>query len=357
MRRRSLGGRLRLLILRLVSFRGGRWAMGMAVLGVILTVSMAVGLSLGVTAAAALFATGTAMLAALLLVVRPRWRKKQLGRAVAGLSGLTAPATEGTFVSWQAWEVEPAVRAAVAAALVPDPRPELVLGRIDGDGRLASPYGEFPGFEAVSEERFIPRRRFGLDLVLHGDRVVVRKDYRGNLEEMAHETFALIGLAGIANVPAVHRMDLKKTVLYRSFAAGDTVNDLLVRAGARIQLAQTENDPELQALPTRKRLEAVLARGTDLVPQCLSESFLRSIEDQVAAIHQRRVAGLSLTFGNLVVDTERDEPWFIDFDGARTYHPSPFNVAFLLRRWDDLAKLQRFYDREEAWGARREEGS
>ncbi len=343
----ALRSRLRRIILRLMSSPGGLWAVGATALWMSFKIAVAVGLFLGLSAAIGFFASAVVALAVLLFFFRPRWRQGQLERALRGLRHRSKKeASDGdSFVSWKTWPVDPAVRHAVEEARQRETASEsLTLGEIGDDGRLKSPFGSFPGFQKTAEEEFLSQQ-VGLELVLLGDRVLVRKDYRGQVEEMAHETFALFRLATTANVPSLHSVDLESTIVHLSFTTGDTVNDLLVEAGARIQPSHTEGDPELEDLSEEKCREAILARGRAFVPQCLSEDFLHSLERQIEAIHGCQVAGLNLSFGDLVIDVKRDQPCFIDFAGARTYHESRWNLSFALRRMEDRDKLERFYQR------------
>ncbi len=266
--------------------------------------------------------------------------------AEGGNEGLAAQ-----LPGWSQWPVNAEVRAAVEAqrdGAQHDGSKELVLGRIDADGRLLSSFGEFPGFDAVDEETFLPRTRYDLDLVLAGDRLAVRKEYRGDRQAFLREWLVLSHLAGAAEVPAVLAVDEGACRLSRSFLPGDTVNDLLVRSGAVLRLAQTAEDPELAQLEGKARLDAVLARGTARLSQVVSQEFLARLETLVDRIHARGVTGLSLTFGNVMVTPTQGSdgiPWLFDFDGS-LIHPSTKSFAFELERDRDRRKLHQIYGLE-----------
>lgn len=273
-----------------------------------------------------------------------RWRHRRR-RLTEAREAAATPA--GFFLSWTDWPVDAAVRRAVDAAVPPPeaPRGEIVLGRIDGDGRLSSPWGELPQFEPVAADEFVARTRFDLDLVLLDGRVLIRKDYRGRRAEMLAEWHALGRLRGRANVPGVWAACEERGLLYRSFIPGDTLNDLLVRCGARIRLVETRGDQALGHLDGVARLEEVLERGTRLLGRAVPPGVLAELERQLDRIHRAGVARLSLTFGNVVLEPASQAPWLVDFDGAETY-ASTSSALFAFRRDQDRVKLNRFYDRD-----------
>ncbi len=269
-----------------------------------------------------------------------RARREARARLAAARSAYTA----GTFTSWTAWPVDPATRARVEAVRQAQAAREIVLGHIDGDGRVLSRFGALPGFEPVEEAAFIQRYRYLLDIVLVGEDVLIRKDYQGDRASLLREWRSLGRLYGKVNVPAVYRVEEQSTRLYKNLIAGTTINDLLVEQGARIRLAQTAEDPALAALEAASRIEAVLDRGARLVPSCMPEAWLEDMEQQIDRIHACGVAGFSLTYGNIVVDQQAQRLWFIDFDKARSYR-SLTDGVFLYRRDQDRRTFNRLYGR------------
>ncbi len=169
----------------------------------------------------------------------------------------------------------------------------------------------------------------------------MRKDFRGCRTQFIHEWHNLVLLNGKANVPTVYRVDETRSVLYKNFIPGPTIRVRLVQAGARILNKQTDHDPQLATSDRQARLDIILARGTAFISKSLSSHVLKRIEQQMEAIHRCGVAGLSLTFGNLIVD-DCGVPWFLDFEGARAF-PSTRHPLFVLRRDKDRALFNRIY--------------
>jgi SAM-dependent methyltransferase len=240
--------------------------------------------------------------------------------------------------------VTAAVRQAVEQARRAQAGAELVLGRFDGDGRVLSRFGVLPLLPMVPLPAADPRRRFQLEIVLAGDAVLVRKDFGGDRARFLSEWLSLAVLGGRANVPAVFRVDEPRCVLYKNLVPGPTVRQLLAEAGAEILQVQTREDPALRALPAAERVEAVAARGARLIPRCLPETVLQQMEAQLDAMHAAGVTGVSLTFGNVVLDADSGEPWFIDTEGSEL-HARRDRLRFRYRRDQDRSKFNRLYGR------------
>jgi len=248
------------------------------------------------------------------------------------------------FSNWNDWPVISAVRTAIEEYQQARPGEEIILGRVDNDGRLWGAFGPLPGWIMVTEETFVPRYRFPLDVVLVDGKVLVRKDFRGDHERFVREWHNLSVLMGEANVPAVFQVDEGQMLLYKNLIIGQTIRDILVEAGAEILNVHTDKDQTLAHLNTIERLHTILARGTKLLPELFPESFFLELERQMNAIHRLGFAQLSLTFGNIMVDGD-GAPWFIDLEGAQSYSLNN-TVAYRRHRDQDRVKFNRIYGRE-----------
>ena len=124
-------------------------------------------------------------------------------RRLAGQAAHSHRRSATPRVSWRKWKVDTAVRRSVDLKGENHDTGMTLLGRFDNDGRLCSGVGPLPDLEHVSEEHFVPRYRFGLDLALIDGTVVIVKDYRGNrtafVDELAARKLplgAVVALAG-----------------------------------------------------------------------------------------------------------------------------------------------------------------
>lgn len=272
-----------------------------------------------------------------------------LGRIVsrmvpAGRPRETAGAGPEQFQSGRDWLPRETLEAALERQpAVPDE--PVVLGRIDNDGRVGLVCGPIPGADPVDEHAFVERRRYHLDVVLENDRVLVRKDFRGDRRAFLREWRSLEALAGRPGCPAVHRAETSRLRLWKSFVPGPTLRQRLVRAGARILSIDTEAEPELARLGPQARIEAVWARGRERFADALPADFLDGLERRLNSVHRRGVTGFSLSFGNVVLHEGTDEPWFIDFDAAVAHRRSS-GLAFRLARDRDRDLFNRIYGRE-----------
>lgn len=220
---------------------------------------------------------------------------------------------------------------------------DVVVGRIDNDGRLLAFQGPLSDLDEVDATDFVERYRFDLDIVRHGDFLALRKNYRGNRQAFLREWRSLAALGGQQGCPTVHRVDEENLVLYKSFIAGQTLRQHLARSGARILSVDTEGDPELAQLSAEERLEAVWSRGRDVFAKALPEGLLTLFEQRLDALHRQGVTGFSLSFGNVVL--HRGEPWLIDFDAA-VAHDDLGSLAFALSRDRDRQLFNRIYGRD-----------
>jgi SAM-dependent methyltransferase len=280
--------------------------------------------------------------------VRPLSEKWFVKRMVREARTLTAErrlgGNQALFTSWDRLPIDPQTRRAVERRQARHPGEELVLGRFDRDGRIAWSFGPIPGLPSIPAAEFIPRRRFDLNLVLIGERVLVKKAFRKDRKAFAGEWLALSRLAGRARVPALHRADERAGILYKNFIPAKTVREALVEQGAEILLAQTDGDPRLTGLPPAERLERISNRGREKVTAALSAEFLRNLEAELDRLHAGGVTGVSSTFGNVLVGPEDQAPWFIDLEGTRNHRSRGW--FFQICRDRDRTEFNRRYGRE-----------
>jgi len=142
-----------------------------------------------------------------------------------------------------------------------------------------------------------------------------------------NEWFNLLILYGKANVPAIYRVNEKETTLYKNLVLGEIVRDVLVRAGAKIMHMQTDHDPELGGMSKVDRLATIVARGTAVISNCLTEKFLVEMEDQINTIHSYDITKITPTFGNVIIGAINKKPYFIDLKVRNT---APVGVSFFI---------------------------
>lgn len=253
-------------------------------------------------------------------------------------------AHQQSFTTWKDYPVQQQVRQAIDRALIEAPSGEVVLGEIDNDGRIYGLFGPLPYVHNIPETEFVPRYRFGLQIVLLNGLVLIKKDFRGNWNHFANESHNLLKLQTRANVPQIYRADPHRCILYKGLIPGHTVRDLLVQAGADILTVNVEKDNSLEDLSQDERIYEVWARGRKRLGLALPEAFLPQLEHELDRIHACGVARLSLTFGNIMMDARDGRPWLIDLEGSIDYGPWP-GVLFDHERDRDRQKYNQIYGR------------
>ncbi len=251
---------------------------------------------------------------------------------------------EGRFLPWREWVEGEELTADLSTVLSSPSSSEVVLGRLDDDGRLLSSYGKVPGFERVERSEFVERYRYDLDLVLVDGLILIRKAFRSDRAGYLREVSALRRLDSNSRVPGVFRADDQKLLLYKSFIPGRTLREHLVEKGAAILNHQVTADPRLAELTPSQRVDEVWSRGRRELDRWDGGSLMPSLERELDRVHGEGVTGFSLTFGNVVLRRHTQDLWFIDFDRAHV-HPAPSGPLYHFRRDQDRQLFNRIYGR------------
>lgn len=209
------------------------------------------------------------------------------------------------FTLWSEWPISPNTRESVEIVRKSRPGKELTIGHIDANGRLLGLFGELYGFKNIKKDDFVERSRYLLDVVLIGDRALVRKDFRGDRLSFLREWYSLIVLYNKANIPAIHHVDEEHCLLYKNLVLG----------------------------------HSPLSDGS-----IKSKDFLLEMENQLDKIHACGVTGVNLLPGSIIIDFKNSTPWFTDFDDAQI-HPSTSSLIFAYRRNTDRINFNKIYKR------------
>jgi serine/threonine protein kinase len=227
-----------------------------------------------------------------------------------------------------------------------DHHSDLVIADIDQDGFLLSRVGDLRGAPTVAPERFLPRRRFDLQVVVRDGVLAVRKDFKGDRGAFVRELTALHELAQAGcNVPAVLDFDVDGLVLTVSYVVGAVLREELARRGALLR----DRDVRHRGLlgPTsRLREHQRIARGRELLDTAVGPDFAARYFAQLRKVHAAGYVLHDIKYGNVVIEQDSGAPYLIDFDAARTY-PS---VGYLTRRFlrdQDYRKFNRHFAADE----------
>ncbi len=297
------------------------------------------------------WAVAAAALAALAFLRRIR-HERQLILAAREITGrLRIDPDPGA--SWQRWQVPSELRDEVEKAQVAGDEP-LVLGSIDRYGRTYSPFGELPSFAPVSREDLQPRVRFALDIVLRGDRLLLRKDFAANSPSLVRRIanrlrrgptewsyshkksfgcdwyfLVLLKEAG-AEVPQVVNADEDNYVIEIDFITGKTVEELIE--------SQVTSDPTA-SLDRQK--ETVRTRSSSLVQEVLPPGFIDQLRRQLDQAHSLGVVSIDMSYQHILVHPVSGNPVEVDFE--RTMQFSHTDKLFHHKRDRDRRDFNRLY--------------
>lgn len=225
---------------------------------------------------------------------------------------------QASLCSWKEYPVDATFRHTVDGARKGSD--ELVLASIGMSGRAYSPFGEIPYLPSVSKERISIRDRYDIDIVLAGDYVYLRKDYRGDRLACLREFFNMESMRVISRVPSVRRLDETGTVLYMDYVCGRTMLEILRDARALMRDSDVENDREFVGLEEDERQRKLDDRAKEKVTHCFSRTFFERLDELILRVHDCRISDLDIRYANFIVD-DTGTPWMVDFTDSKFFPP------------------------------------
>ncbi|MEO8167036.1 MAG: hypothetical protein ABI623_02230 [bacterium] len=242
---------------------------------------------------------------------------------------------------WKDYPVDDEMRARIEAAR--GNQAELLLGQIDMSGRASCEYGILPFIPPVAHAEFMPRDRYNIEIILNGDAVLLRKNYRGDRMHCIREWFYLEQMYGKASVPVVRKIDVRNAVLSMDYIFGRTLLEMLRDKGALMRDSDVKNDPAFVGVKGEERQRKLDERGKALLTSVFSEEFLQKVDMLVANVHACRISDLDIRFANIIRDNSGN-PWMIDFHEVRKY-PVWAESLFRFKRAGDIQNYFRTFGR------------
>lgn len=221
-----------------------------------------------------------------------------------------------------------------------------VLAEIDQDGLLLSHVGPLPIATSVSAEMFLPRQRFDLTVVDHAGILAVRKDFRKDRFSFITELIAAhhLALAG-CNVPAILDVDFDDLTIVYSYIMGDVLRESLVKHGAILRDRDIDSLPQYQELSTKGKHRELVREGRRVLNQVLDVDARERLFTQLRKIHATGYILHDIKYGNVIMERESGEPYFIDFNRASTY-PRIGKLANRFLRDSDYHKFNQYFGTE-----------
>jgi tRNA A-37 threonylcarbamoyl transferase component Bud32 len=192
--------------------------------------------------------------------------------------------------------------------------PEVVVADIDQDGFLLPRFGPIAGAACTSCEDFVGRKRHMLQIVAVGDKVGVKKQYRQNRIGFLNELEALHRVAGTCNSPVILDVDFANLAITLSYIPGAVIREELARRGAMLRHRDLDIHPDGVGLTPKERNALRVARGKEALSQVVDQGMIDAIFSELKKIHRAGVLVSDLKYGNIIIERDSGEPYFIDFD-------------------------------------------
>jgi tRNA A-37 threonylcarbamoyl transferase component Bud32 len=204
---------------------------------------------------------------------------------------------------------------------------EIIIAEIDQDGYLLSNCGAIKNAPTTSRDKFLPRKKTSLYVVLRDGSVGVKKNYRGNKMGFVTELNALyqLGKAGCC-VPSIMDISFEELTLTVSFILGKVLREELVKKGARIRDKDTNNQKISEYTN--------IVRGRKVLYDVINRNFAERIYDEIFKIHQAGFIWKDIKYGNIIIEKKTGAPFLIDFEHAQRYDGVKETIFRLLRDGD-----------------------
>ncbi len=222
--------------------------------------------------------------------------------------------------------------------LIKDKSRETVIAEIDQDGYLHSNYGPIKNAPTISKDKFLPRKKTSLYVILRDGLVGIKKNYRGNKLGFVTELNALykLGKAGCC-VPSIIDINFEELTLTVSYILGKVLREKLAKKGARIRDKDTNNQ--------KINEYANIIKGRKVLYDVIDRNFAERIYDEIISIHQARFIWKDIKYGNIIIDHKTGKPFLIDFEHAQDYDGIR-EALFRILRDGDTEKFNLHFDFE-----------
>jgi tRNA A-37 threonylcarbamoyl transferase component Bud32 len=215
---------------------------------------------------------------------------------------------------------------------------EIIIAEIDQDGYLHSNYGPIKNAPTISKDKFLPRKKTSLHVILRDGLVGIKKNYRGNKLGFVTELNALykLGKAGCC-VPSVMNINFNELTITVSYILGKVLREELVKKGARIRDKDTNNQ--------KINEYANIIKGRKVLYDVIDRNFAERIYDEIISVHQARFIWKDIKYGNIIIDHKTGKPFLIDFEHAQDYDGIS-EALFRILRDGDIEKFNLHFDFE-----------
>lgn len=223
---------------------------------------------------------------------------------------------------------------------------EVIIADIDQDGFALSYFGPIKNVKTVTEEQFLHRKRFGLQIVCVDGYVGVKKHYKDRKSHFVNELKVLhtLGQAD-CNVPAVMGVDFDDLSLTFSYILGSVLRGELAKGGAVLHERDERYDSYYASVQRKQRRYKRAEEGTAVLNDLIGAHFVEGLFAELTKIHAAGVIGNDIKYGNAIIEERAGQPFWIDFEHAG-YYPRLGKHSFNVLRDRDIAKFNLFFGTE-----------
>ena len=220
---------------------------------------------------------------------------------------------------------------------------EVVIADIDKNGLWLSYVGPIQHAPTVTQDRYLARRRFQVQVVARDGYIGVRKSYRGSKINFVRELKILHYLgAADCHVPAILDVDFEHLTLTTSYIAGRVLKDELAARGAQL-FSQKLGSAQGPRASARGQIRSRRAQeGRRVLSQVLGQPIIEKLYQELCEIHAAGVLDVDVQYGNIIIEKQTKQPYWIDFEHA-TFYPKLSQRAFNFLRTANIAKFNSLF--------------
>lgn len=191
---------------------------------------------------------------------------------------------------------------------------EVVIADIDQDGFWMSHFEQISGVPAISQEKFLKRKRHAIQVIYKNDNIYVKKIYNNKIS-FANELMILhrLGKAG-CNVPAIVEIDFGKLTLTCSLIKGVVLREELTNQGAVLRDKDVQDRPEFASLSNSALRLKRIEEGKRVLYDVIDAAFVEELYAELLKIHAAGVSWNDLKYGNIIIEEKTGKPYLIDFE-------------------------------------------
>jgi hypothetical protein len=217
----------------------------------------------------------------------------------------------------------------------------VIVADVDQDGFLRSYYGPLAGRTCVTNEVYNPRKRLKLSIIATRHGVAVEKHFEGDIRGFVRELRCLIILrAAGCRVPAVLAANFATQTMRIAYVPGRVLRDALAERGARLLDRDLPPLPSMDSLTLRSWR---MSEGRQKLKQVVAPTFRSELWRQLRCAHAAGIALCDVKYGNIILDTQDNQPWLIDFELSRCFVWAS-NPLFAYLKREDFRLLSELCD-------------